>query len=207
MKIFSKKTLLVSSAVMAGMVFAVNTQAVHADTITSDTNTLTVKQNSTIPDKNLISPVASRDSQTLRQVAADNNASLGVLEKLNDISNPDEVIPDGTPLYLPQNENLGSLFGVYMTVDTTVPRGIKAKYYNNLSARERAAKLWIINRESGGNYDARNGKYIGRFQLDRAYLHGNYSKANQERTAPRYVKNRYGSWVAAKRFWLTHHWY
>lgn len=66
MKIFSKKTLLVSSAVMAGMVFAVNTQAVHADTITSDTNTLTVKQNSTIPDKNLISPVASRDSQTLR---------------------------------------------------------------------------------------------------------------------------------------------
>lgn len=33
------------------------------------------------------------------------------------------------------------------------------------------------------------------------------SPANQERTANRYVKGRYGSWVNAKRFWLAHNWY
>lgn len=207
MKIFSKKTLLVSSAIMAGMVFAVNTQAVHADTTTSDTNTLAVKQNPTIPDKNLISPVASRDSQTLRQVAADNNTSLSVLEKLNDISNPDKVIPDGTLLYLPQNEDISLLFTSLYTAHSGISNAMYKKYYGNLSARERAAKLWIAFRESSYSYHVRNGNHYGRFQLDTAYLHGDYSVANQERTADRYVKNRYGSWVAAKRFWLTHHWY
>lgn len=31
------------------------------------------------------------------------------------------------------------------------------------------------------------------------------SPANQEKTANWYVKNRYGSWVNAKKFWLVHH--
>lgn len=76
-----------------------------------------------------------------------------------------------------------------------------------MSKREKAAKRWIAMRESGGSYYARNGVCYGRYQLNIAYLHGNYSPANQERTADRYVYGRYGSWVNAKRFWLAHHWY
>lgn len=76
-----------------------------------------------------------------------------------------------------------------------------------LSKRERAAKRWIALHESGGNYRARNGVCYGKYQLNIAYLHGNYSKKNQERTADNYVYGRYGSWVNAKRFWLSHHWY
>ncbi|KGG53582.1 putative aggregation promoting protein [Lactobacillus sp. wkB10] len=75
------------------------------------------------------------------------------------------------------------------------------------SKAERAAKRWIAMRESGGNYYARNGVCYGKYQLNIAYLNGNYSKKNQERTADTYVYGRYGSWVNAKNFWLAHHWY
>ncbi|TSO27086.1 aggregation promoting factor surface protein [Lactobacillus sp. LL6] len=76
-----------------------------------------------------------------------------------------------------------------------------------LSKKEKAAKHWIAMRESGGSYTARNGVCYGRYQLNIGYLHGDYSKKNQERTADNYVYGRYGSWVNAKRFWLSHHWY
>lgn len=75
------------------------------------------------------------------------------------------------------------------------------------TSAEAAAKAWIAMRESGNNYNARNGQYIGKYQLSAAYLGGNYSAANQERVANNYVKSRYGSWVKAKAFWLTHGWY
>ncbi|MBP2058414.1 hypothetical protein J2Z60_001593 [Lactobacillus colini] len=75
------------------------------------------------------------------------------------------------------------------------------------TSAEAAAKAWIAMRESGNNYYARNGQYIGKYQLSSAYLHGDYSPANQERVANNYVKSRYGSWVNAKNFWIRHGWY
>lgn len=69
------------------------------------------------------------------------------------------------------------------------------------------AKEWIAQRESGGSYTARNGRYYGRYQLDSSYLKGNYSAANQEKVADNYVANRYGSWENAKAHWLSHGWY
>lgn len=76
-----------------------------------------------------------------------------------------------------------------------------------LSKSELKAKEWIAYRESRGSYRARNGRYIGRYQLTASYLKGDYSKANQEKTADRYVKNRYGSWNNAKRHWQRYGWY
>lgn len=70
-----------------------------------------------------------------------------------------------------------------------------------------SAKEWIAQRESGGSYTAQNSRYIGRYQLDSAYLNGDYSPANQERVANKYVSDRYGSWDNAKAFWLAHGWY
>lgn len=75
------------------------------------------------------------------------------------------------------------------------------------SSAEASARAWIVQRESGGDYNARNGKYIGKYQLDKSYLNGDYSPANQEKTAERYVKQRYGSWVNAQKHWQTHNWY
>lgn len=75
------------------------------------------------------------------------------------------------------------------------------------SSSEASAKAWIANRESGGSYTARNGQYYGKYQLTSSYLNGDYSAANQEKVADNYVKSRYGSWVAAKNFWLSNGWY
>ncbi|CAM3221300.1 aggregation-promoting factor [Lactiplantibacillus plajomi] len=77
----------------------------------------------------------------------------------------------------------------------------------NASGSEGAAKAWIAGKESGGSYSARNGQYIGKYQLSASYLNGDYSAANQERVANSYVSSRYGSWSNAKAHWLSNGWY
>lgn len=77
----------------------------------------------------------------------------------------------------------------------------------SLSGSEQAAKDWIAQRESGGNYGATNGQYIGKYQLSSSYLNGDYSPANQERVANQYVQGRYGSWTAAQAHWMANGWY
>ena len=76
-----------------------------------------------------------------------------------------------------------------------------------VSGSEAEAKEWIAQKESGGSYTATNGRYIGRYQLTDSYLNGDYSAENQERVADAYVAGRYGSWSAAKNFWLNNGWY
>ena len=76
-----------------------------------------------------------------------------------------------------------------------------------VSGSEAEAKEWIAQKESGGSYTATNGQYIGRYQLTASYLNGDYSAENQERVADAYVAGRYGSWTAAKNFWLNNGWY
>ena len=78
---------------------------------------------------------------------------------------------------------------------------------SSVSGSEAEAKEWIAQKESGGSYTATNGRYIGRYQLTDSYLNGDYSAANQERVADAYVAGRYGSWTAAKNFWLNNGWY
>ena len=76
-----------------------------------------------------------------------------------------------------------------------------------VSGSEAEAKEWIAQKESGGSYTATNGRYIGRYQLTDSYLNGDYSAETQERVADAYVAGRYGSWTAAKNFWLNNGWY
>ena len=86
-------------------------------------------------------------------------------------------------------------------------------YYNSYwyerddEEAEAAAKEWIAFRESGGDYNSRNGQYIGKFQLSEDKLNGDWSPENQEATADEYVAERYGSWSAARDFWERNGWY
>lgn len=93
------------------------------------------------------------------------------------------------------------------SVASTTTAEASVKYVCTLSKTEKKAKAWIANKESGGNYRAKNGRYYGRYQLTRSYLKGDYSKANQEKTADRYAHSRYGSWVRAKSHWLAYGWF
>lgn len=86
------------------------------------------------------------------------------------------------------------------TTETSAPAA-------TVSGSEAEAKEWIAQKESGGSYTATNGRYIGRYQLTDSYLNGDYSAENQERVADAYVAGRYGSWTAAKNFWLNNGWY
>jgi len=78
---------------------------------------------------------------------------------------------------------------------------------SNTTGADGSAKAWIANKESGGSYSARNGQYIGKYQLSAGYLNGDYSAANQERVANNYVNSLYGSWSAAKALWESTGWY
>lgn len=82
-----------------------------------------------------------------------------------------------------------------------------SNYTSTAYGSEADAKAWIAAHESGNNYGARNGQYIGKYQLRAAYLNGDYSPANQERVADQYVAGRYGSWTNAKQHWLSNGWY
>lgn len=94
-----------------------------------------------------------------------------------------------------------------VTTVATTTADASVKYVCTLSKTEKKAKAWIANKESGGNYRATNGRYYGKYQLTRSYLKGDYSKANQEKTADKYAHNRYGSWTRAKSHWLSYGWF
>lgn len=80
-------------------------------------------------------------------------------------------------------------------------------YESDDEEAEAAAKEWIAWRESGGDYNSRNGQYIGKFQLSADKLDGDYSPEHQEEVADAYVMERYGSWEAARDFWERNGWY
>ena len=82
-----------------------------------------------------------------------------------------------------------------------------SNYTSTAYGSEADAKAWIAAHESGNNYGARNGQYIGKYQLSASYLNGDYSAANQERVADNYVASRYGSWTNAQQFWMSNGWY
>ncbi|WP_395318689.1 LysM peptidoglycan-binding domain-containing protein [Fructilactobacillus frigidiflavus] len=90
---------------------------------------------------------------------------------------------------------------------TPAPAQPAAPAASSVSGSDAAAKDWIAGRESGGNYGATNGQYVGKYQLSASYLNGDYSPANQEAVADNYVASRYGSWSGAQAFWQANGWY
>ena len=80
-------------------------------------------------------------------------------------------------------------------------------YESDDAEAEAAAKEWIAWRESGGDYNSRNGQYVGRYQLNEMYLDGDYSEENQEAAAEAYIADRYGSWQAAQEHHREYGWY
>ncbi len=229
---FTMKKIVKLASVAAGLAMFTAPVAKVSAATTSD---YSLTSSDKISKENIV-PVASKGNETLRQIAKNNHIDLSVLEKLNDGIDPDVPIQNGTPLFLPFNVkdisdyNSGEIdddanpdqfdpeddltrsgFGQKPVGNpyANVPASIKKKYYNTLSKSERSAKNWIAFNESRYDYTVWNNNHTcyGRFQLTKSYLNGNYSKTNQEKTAERYVHNRYGSWKKAKAFWKQNGWY
>ena len=148
-----------------------------------------------------------KSGDTLSAIAKEKNTTVDAIAKKNKISNVN-LISVGQVLEIEDANTTQKTTEQATTskTDTTqVTTTVSAS--DGLSAEDAAAKEWIAQKESSGSYTAQNGQYYGRYQLTNTYLNGDLSTANQEKVANQYVVNRYGSWSAAKNFWLANGWY
>ena len=148
-----------------------------------------------------------KSGDTLSAIAKEKNTTVDAIAKKNKISNVN-LITVGQVLEIEDVNatNKTSEQATTSKTDTTqATTTVSAS--DGLSAEDAAAKEWIAQKESSGSYTAQNGQYYGRYQLSLSYLNGDLSPENQEKVANQYVVNRYGSWSAAKHFWLANGWY
>ena len=148
-----------------------------------------------------------KSGDTLSAIAKEKNTTVDAIAKKNKISNVN-LISVGQILEIEganTTQKTTEQATTSKTDTTQVTTTVSAS--DGLSAEDAAAKEWIAQKESSGSYTAQNGQYYGRYQLTITYLNGDLSPANQEKVANQYVVNRYGSWSAAKNFWLANGWY
>ena len=143
-----------------------------------------------------------KSGDTLSAIAKEKNTTVDAIAKKNKISNVN-LITVGQVLEIEDDKATTNTTEQATTTQATTT--VSAS--DGLSAEDAAAKEWIAQKESSGSYTAQNGQYYGRYQLSLSYLNGDLSTENQEKVANQYVVNRYGSWSAAKNFWLANGWY
>lgn len=168
-----------------------------------------------------------KPGDTLSGIAETYNTTVEKLAKLNNIKNVDLIFVDqvlvingeAPATQEPSTVAAAAAETVEVEASSATPEAtevveetpVAEESYSapaaTVGGSEAEAKEWIAQKESGGSYTATNGRYIGRYQLTDSYLNGDYSAENQERVADAYVAGRYGSWTAAKNFWLNNGWY
>ena len=168
-----------------------------------------------------------KPGDTLSEIAETYNTTVEKLAKLNNIKNVDLIFVDqvlvingeAPATQEPSTVAAAAAATVEVEASSATPEAtevveetpVAEESYSapaaTVGGSEAEAKEWIAQKESGGSYTATNGRYIGRYQLTDSYLNGDYSAENQERVADAYVAGRYGSWTAAKNFWLNNGWY
>lgn len=185
-------TKIVASVAVLGAGVAATTAVANADTV------YTVQSGDTLSE---ISMKFTKDTDHVNELAQKNNIKdvnvIYVGQKL--LITSDGQIEQATA------KQAATLPSANNNANTNASNN--SAYTSSVSGSEAAAKAWIAARESGGNYGARNGQYIGKFQLSASYLGGDYSPANQERVADQYVASRYGSWTNAQAHWQANGWY
>lgn len=148
-----------------------------------------------------------KSGDTLSAIAKEKNTTVDAIAKKNKISNVN-LITVGQVLEIEDVNATNKTSEQTTTSKTdTTQATTTVSSSDGLSAEDAAAKEWIAQKESSGSYTAQNGQYYGRYQLSLSYLNGDLSPENQEKVANQYVVNRYGSWSAAKNFWLANGWY
>lgn len=201
------KKVLVSAAALTGTI-AGATVVANADTVTvkaGDTvSELAQKYNTTVNTiqqlNNLSNPNLIFVGQQLK-VNNDNNGQAVAQQNAN--NNAQAAQQQATS----QNTQAQASTQQATSQNTQAQASNNSNYSSNVSGSDAAAKAWIAQHESSNNYNARNGQYIGKYQLSASYLNGDYSAANQERVADQYVASRYGSWQNAQAHWQANGWY
>ena len=205
------KKVLVSAAALTGTI-ACATVVANADTVTvkaGDTvSELAQKYNTTVNTiqqlNNLSNPNLIFVGQQLK-VNNDNNGQAVAQQNTN--NNAQAAQQQATSQNTQAQASTQQAAQQSASQNTQAQASNNSNYNSSVSGSDAAAKAWIAQHESSNNYNARNGQYIGKYQLSASYLNGDYSPANQERVADQYVAQRYGSWTNAQRFWEANGWY
>lgn len=159
---------------------------------------------------NTLKNIQVKYGDTVSELAEQYGTTTDAIVQANNLRDPNFILA-GQNLVIPAQGQSVQAVSQAQTVESTGSPSTSESEVSAVgtgeSSAEASARAWIVQRESGGDYNARNGKYIGKYQLDKSYLNGDYSPANQEKNAERYVKQRYGSWVNAQKHWQTHNWY
>lgn len=191
-----KKTAVIASAAALTGVFA-SAAVANADTVT-------VKSGDTV------SKLAKDYNTTVDAIVNTNklsNANLIFVGQKLEIGEATQADNNQQAAQGQQSQQSQQVTPAASSQQATTNYNTTSNYTSNVSGDEQAAKEWIAARESGSSYTAQNGRYYGRYQLDASYLGGDFSPANQDRVADQYVASRYGSWSAAKSYWLSNGWY
>ena len=195
------KTLVLTTLLTAGAVFALGTNEAHA------------AENYTVQSGDTLSKISIK--------FAGDNSLVDSIASENKISNVDMIFEGqnltidtdakGNTTVAPAQEQAAPVQAEQPTQAAApvqeATQQAAAPAAEATPASTNSAKEWIAQRESSGSYTATNGQYIGRYQLSASYLNGDYSAANQERVADQYVTSRYGSWEGAQAFWQANGWY
>ena len=170
---------------------------------------------------------------TLGVIGKASGLSVNELAGINDIDNVDFILPGNKVLF--EADDLGNIDSISITNEqeevlveetvteepvVTAPVAEEVPYSTPeyvveeetyapqaSTSSEQEAKEWIIQKESNGNPQARNGQYYGLFQLGDHLIEDGASVQEQHAVANNYVNERYGSWSGAKQAWEQKGWY
>ena len=184
---------------LSGISYKLGHDLTFVDTLASnnqiaDKNVIYVGQKLVIKDDGEVAPATAQQAATLPSATSQNTASQAPVSQNSQASQA-------------QASQAPAQQTVSATTQYANAAATNTGYTSSVAGNDAAAKAWIAGRESGGSYTARNGQYVGKYQLSEYYLNGDFSAANQERVADQYVASRYGSWSAAQAFWQSHGWY
>ncbi len=211
MNIFMKmKKVLVSAAALTGTI-AGATVVANADTVTvkaGDTvSELAQKYNTTVNTIQQLNNLSNPNLIFVGQQLKVNNDNNGQAVAQQNTNNNAQAAQQATSQNTQAQASTQQAAQQQSASQNTQAQASNNNYSSSVSGNDAAAKAWIAQHESSNNYNARNGQYIGKYQLSASYLNGDYSPANQERVADQYVAQRYGSWTNAQRFWEANGWY
>ena len=211
MNIFMKmKKVLVSAAALTGTI-AGATVVANADTVTvkaGDTvSELAQKYNTTVNTIQQLNNLSNPNLIFVGQQLKVNNDNNGQAVAQQNTNNNAQAAQQATSQNTQAQASTQQAAQQQSASQNTQAQASNNNYSSSVSGNDAAAKAWIAQHESSNNYNARNGQYIGKYQLSASYLNGDYSPANQEQVADQYVAQRYGSWTNAQRFWEANGWY
>ena len=204
------KKVLLSAAALTGTI-AGATVVANADTVTvkaGDTvSELAQKYNTTVNTIQQLNNLSNPNLIFVGQQLKVNNDNNGQAVAQQNTNNNAQAAQQATSQNTQAQASTQQAAQQQSASQNTQAQASNNNYSSSVSGNDAAAKAWIAQHESSNNYNARNGQYIGKYQLSASYLNGDYSPANQERVADQYVAQRYGSWTNAQRFWEANGWY